>query len=279
MQSTLAGIKVGFGQPVRVMGVINVSPESFFKASVATDARTIAETARALEAEGADFIDVGAMSTAPYLKTQISEEEEAYRLKDAVKSVKRMCRIPVSIDTFRALPAQAGLDAGADILNDIKGFHGNEGLIAIAKRFRGLILMAHPVALDNSPKGAPINTIKKILAGSLKRAKKAGVSLNKIAVDPGIGFFRDTGMPWWQWDAKVLQEIGQLTSLGVPVLAGVSRKSFIGEILNVKNPNDRLSGSLAATAAAVLNGATIIRTHDVKETKEAVRIAEILRKV
>jgi dihydropteroate synthase len=120
--------------------------------------------------------------------------------------------------------------------------------------------------------------IRKIIAEGLRRARAAGIPRRRIVVDPGIGFFRDTGMPWDQWDAAVLVGLGSLRSLGRPLCVGVSRKSFIGKILDLRDTDDRLAGSLAATAIAVVNGAAVIRTHDVAETRDAVRVAERLRR-
>ena len=121
-------------------------------------------------------------------------------------------------------------------------------------------------------------TIRQILAEGLRRARAAGIPQRRIVVDPGIGFFRDVGMPWHEWDARVLVGLGSLRSLGRPVCVGVSRKSFIGKILGQAETADRLFGSLAATAIAVVNGAAVVRTHDVGETRDAVRVAERLRR-
>ncbi len=276
MQNNLAGVCVGPSQPVRVMGVINVSPESFYKDSIYKDEASIGLAARKMEVEGADFIDVGAMSTAPYLNTRITEEEEAYRLKIAIRSIKKMCRVPVCADTSRYAPARAALDAGADVLNDISGLRADPKILALAKKFRGVIVMANPAGLRQRS-GNPISSVKNLLSNSVKIALKSGVSESRVAIDPGIGFFRDQPMKWWQWDLAVLKHLGNLCDLKKPILVGVSRKSFIGEFLKIKKPEDRLAGSLAATAAAVLNGAAIIRTHDVRATREAVRLTEALR--
>jgi dihydropteroate synthase len=124
-----------------------------------------------------------------------------------------------------------------------------------------------------------VASIRRILADGVRRARAAGIPLRRIVVDPGIGFFRDVGMPWHEWDARVLVGLASLRSLGRPVCVGVSRKSFIGAILELPDTADRLAGSLAATAIAVVNGAAVIRTHDVAETRDAVRVAERIRLV
>ncbi|MCG3204707.1 MAG: Dihydropteroate synthase [Elusimicrobia bacterium] len=276
LTTSLAGIKVGKNHPPRIMGIINLSPESFFKGSVPLSKRALMDKAKEMEDDGADFIDVGAMSTAPYLSTQISEEEEERRLVWGLEAIQRSTQIPLSIDTFRARPAKAGLEAGASLLNVITGLEAQSDLLPLLKKFKGLILMAHPKGFKKKGPPQPIPAVKAILRQSIDIAERTGVSPSRMVVDPGIGFFRNFGMLWWKWDLKILRNLDQLNSLRLPVLVGVSRKSFIGEILNLKNPEDRLNGSLAATALAVMKGASILRTHDVKETRECVRLAEKL---
>lgn len=254
------------------MGVINVSPESFYEGSVA-DKKTIVSAARRMEEEGADLIDVGAMSTAPYLKTAISETEEAARLKWAVGLLRKVCRLPISVDTARAHPAEMGIKAGADIINDVSGLTRDPGMARVAGKARGLILMAWPT---RKMTGRPISAVRNLLKQSLTRARPH-ISLSRIVIDPGIGFFREQGLDWWKWDLAVLRDLAELRTLKQPVLVGVSRKSFLGKILNQPRPEDRLAGSLAATAIAVQNGAAIIRTHDVGKTKETVRLVEAIR--
>ena len=273
----LAGISIGGSSPVRIMGVINLSPESFFKDSVPLNKRSLMDIAKKMEDEGADFIDLGAQSTAPYLETHISEEEEERRLLWGIEAIRRTTSIPLSIDTSRARPAKMALEAGATILNDITGLNGDRKILPLLPKFRGLVLMAHPSGLSRKIQKDPVRTVKGCLKKTIALAVKSGASSLRMAIDPGIGFFRKTGMPWWKWDIKILSDLHEFSSLKIPILAGVSRKSFIGEILHQKNPNDRLAGSLAAATIAVMNGASIIRTHDVKVTFEAVRLAEKLR--
>jgi dihydropteroate synthase len=274
--SKLAGIPVGIGHPVRLMGVINLSPESFYKGSIQTNALHVARAAEQITEEGADFIDVGAMSTAPYLKTQISEEEETRRLRQAIKIIVKHTPLPISVDTTRSTPAQAALDHGARIINDVRGLQGDPRMAALVKQFKGLVLMANPQS-TKATLTAPLKDTKTLFTQCVARALKAGRTKGSIVLDPGIGFFRNTKLPWWKWDLEILRNLSQLTTLGYPLLIGVSRKSFIGHLLNVPNPTDRLPGSLAATAIAVLKGASIIRTHDVKATKQAIQLAQTLR--
>ncbi len=276
LSAHLAGVPVGDTLPVRIMAVLNVSPESFYPGSVQTNGEQIAETAHALAGEGADIIDIGAMSTAPYLHTDISVAEETQRLAQAVEATAAAVSIPISADTQRAQPAQAALRAGARILNDVSGLKHDPAMAAlVARTGAGAILMAHEPRPHSGP---PLERIQQALRDSLARAEHAGISPQQIVLDPGIGFFRQPGMAWDEWDCLVLRTLADLRALGFPLLVGASRKSFIGKILAQPRVQDRLIGSLTCAAIAVANGAHIIRAHDVKETVAAVRMAERLRR-
>ena len=275
--ATLASVEVGDPFPVRIIGVLNVSPESFYPGSVRTSPGELVEAAQAMVSAGADFIDIGAMSTAPYLQTAIPVEEERDRLAEAVAVVSQAVAVPVSADTKRSIPARAAIAAGAKIINDVSGLKNDLAMASLVAEARGgLVLMAS----ETSPQaGPPLKRICAALKESLAIARRAGIPEERMVIDPGIGFFRRTGIPWDEWDAQVIRELKELRCLGRPILVGLSRKSFIGKILQQEKPEDRLIGSLAATAIAVYNGAHIIRTHDVGPTREAVRIAERLRPV
>jgi dihydropteroate synthase len=226
-------------------------------------------------AEGADMLDVGAMSTAPYLQTQISEVEEIRRLTWAIGLLRTAISVPVSADTKRSRVALAALGAGATVINDVSGFRCDAAMArAAADHAQGAILMA-----SESAPGAkdPIGTVRDCLNQSLALSDAAGVGRNRIVLDPGIGFFRKGAVSWVEWDCQVLRRLGELRTLGRPILVGVSRKSFIGKLLGKPDPDDRLPGSLAATAIAILNGAHMVRTHDVGATRDAIRLAEALR--
>jgi dihydropteroate synthase len=271
----LAGVKVGDAYPVCIVGIINVSPESFYKSSVKTSLEDIVATAWSMIREGANIIDIGAMSTAPYLRTEISIEEETKRLVSAIKAVKEAVNIPVSADTTRSRPAGAAIKAGADILNDVSGLKNDEEMAkSVADYDIPLIMVAHE---KQQGKGSPIERVIVALKESLNLAQKAEISLEKVVIDPGIGFFRRTEWPWYIWDCNVIGNLQKLRALERPIHIGVSRKSFMGKILNQDKPEQRLHGSLSATAIAVFNGAHMIRTHDVDSTVEAVRLAEQIR--
>jgi dihydropteroate synthase len=276
LYANLGGIDVGDEFPVRIVGAINVSPESFYTGSVSRSEDALRRKGAQMAAEGADLLDIGARSTAPYLETEISEEEEVRRITWAVRAVREAVSVPIAADTTRARVARAALEAGADIVNDVSGLHQDPGMGETVARFgQGLILMAPgggPVVAD------PIDEVRGRLAAGLEAARKVGLAPERIVVDPGIGFFRHAAVPWYEWDSRILTGLAGLQELGRPILVGVSRKSFIGELLGRGRPEDRLEGSLAATAIAVYNGAHLVRTHDVAATREVARMAEALRR-
>ncbi len=277
IRATLAGVHLGDGLPVAVMGALNVSPASFYAGSVVTGGDDLLRAAERMAREGASLLDVGAMSTAPYLSASISASEEAERLGWAVDVLSSKLGVPVSADTSRAEPARAALEAGAAIINDVRGLTADPALAPlVARAGAGLILMASERGgAEGQP---PVDTVMELLEESLRLAIQSGIREERVVVDPGIGFFRRRGIAWHEWDCAILATLGRLRDLGRPVCIGVSRKSFVGEIAGEPDPGRRLPGSLAAVTAAVLGGASLIRAHDVGETVQAVRVAEAIRR-
>jgi len=274
LYANLAGVEIGDGFPVRVVGAINVSPESFYTGSVACDRAALQQLAAQMVEEGADILDIGAMSTAPYLKGVISEQEEEERMAAAVRTVREVVAVPISADTQRSRVAAAALDAGASIINDVSGLSRDPAMAALARRAAGVILMA----CEQGPSAAaPLTMIVHLLRACLKRAHAAGVPPQRIVLDPGIGFFRQAAVAWHDLDCIVLAHLTRLRRLGCPILVGVSRKSFIGRITGRSTPAERLHGSVGAAAIAVYNGAALIRAHDVAATVDAVRTAAAIR--
>jgi dihydropteroate synthase len=183
--------------------------------------------------------------------------------------------VPVSADVSRAGPARAALEAGARMINDVTGLAGDRALARlVADAEAALVLMAAPAAAPSV--GEPVDTVRGALERSLALARAAGIPDERILVDPGIGFFRGDEVAWPDWDCRVLAGLPALRALGRPLYVGVSRKSFIGAVAGIADPAARLPGSLAAAAAAVLGGAHVIRTHDVAETAQAVRVAQAI---
>jgi dihydropteroate synthase len=274
-RADLAGIVLGDGAPVATMGVINVSPESFHAGSVYHGDDAVLAAALAMVEAGAALIDVGARSSAPYRDAAVSEAEETQRLVRAVSLLAAKLPVPVSADTPRAAVARAALEAGARVVNDVSGLADPALARVAAEHEAGLIVMAapgHGRAID-----APVGTVMCILRAALATASDAGVAAGRIVLDPGIGFFRESDVAWHAWDVAVLAGLPELAALGRPLCVGVSRKSFLGAITGRDGPAARLPASLAATAAAVLGGAALVRTHDVAETVDAVRVAERVR--
>jgi len=280
----IANVGVGGKNPVRIMGILNTSPESFYKKSVNTSKTSIKNTVKLMENQGADFIDVGGMSTAPYLSTMISEKTESKRILDAVKIIQNSTNLPISVDTCRAKVASDALEYGVEIINDISGLKYDEKMQdAVSKFSPSLILCAF------SPKivlGNPVTVTKKLFRESLQIAKKSNISSKKIVLDPAIGFFRKSGKgpfftktksDWIERDLSILKNLNSIKQT-FPILISVSNKSFIGKILEKENPKDRLFGSISAEVVSVMNGADIIRTHNVQATKDAVTIASRLSK-
>ena len=278
----LGNVRVGKSNPVRIMGILNTSPESFYKKSISTSRQRIADAVHTMEDEGADFVDVGGMSTAPYLSTMVSEKTEASRIIKAVKIIQQASNLPISVDTCRATIAREALALGVEIINDVTGLKYDPMMPKIVEKYcPSLVLCAYS---KKTITGNQLLKTKYLLRESLKIAKSAKISRTKIVLDPAIGFFRKKGRnsfftkinsDWVKRDLLILENLRSI-KLNSPILVSVSNKSFIGKILKKENPSDRLAGSLAAEAVCVLNGADIIRTHNVCETREAVTVAQKL---
>lgn len=266
IEKTIAGLKVGDAQPVRVMGVINLSRESFYKGSVISG-DSVLDAARRMIDDGADFIDVGARSTW-LLAPKISKEEERKRLIPALKLLKDIA-VSVSVDTMFADIAGEALDAGADIINDVSGFTVDAGMAYVAKEHGCPVILMASNKVPGDPAG--MEAIIESLGRIINAAEEKGINPDNIIIDPAIGRWTPEKLPGY--DYETIDNIQRLRFFGKPILAAISRKSFIGETLN-KPADERLYGSLAATAIAVRNGAHIIRTHDVAATVDAVRVAE-----
>ncbi|MCV0393542.1 MAG: dihydropteroate synthase [Nitrosopumilus sp.] len=279
----LANVKVGGANPIRIMGILNTSPESFYKKSISSSKSQIKNVVKQMESDGADFIDIGGMSTAPYLSTIVSEKIESKRILDAINVIQNSSNLPISIDTCRSNVARNALECGVEIINDISGLKYDKDMQNVISQYSpSLILCAFS---KNILSGNFITETKKLLNESIKIAKKSHVPTEKIVLDPAIGFFRKNGKgPFFtkiksDWVKRDLTTIKNLQSIkqNFPMLISVSNKSFIGNILSQKDPSDRLFGSIAAEAISVINGADIIRTHNIQASKDAIRIASKLK--
>lgn len=274
LHANLAGVEVGDGFPVRIVGAINVSPESFYAGSVARSRAALQRLAVRMVEEGADLLDIGAMSTAPYVKGAIGEDEERRRLVAGVRAVRQVVTVPISVDTQRGSVAAAGLDAGAQVVNDVSGLGYDNDMGNVARQAQGVILMASE---ERASREAPVTMVAALLRQCLRRARAARIERQHIILDPGVGFFRRAALPWYEVDCLLLAHLSKLRQLRQPLLVGVSRKSFIGKLTGRADPGDRMWGSIAAAALAAYNGAALIRTHDVAASRDAVRVATAVR--
>ena len=280
----IGNIGVGGRNPVRIMSILNTSPESFYKKSINTTKAHIKNSIKQMENDGADFIDVGGMSTAPYLSTLISEQTESKRILNTIKIIQNFTNLPISVDTCRAKVAKDALECGVEIINDISGLKYDKKMQNVISEFTpSLILCAYDqkVVIGNS-----VTQTKRLLKDSLKIAKRSNIPFEKIVLDPAIGFFRKTGKgpfftkiksDWLERDLSILKNLNSIKQ-NFPIMISASNKSFIGKILGKENTNDRLFGSVAAETISVMNGSDIIRTHNVEATKDAVTIASKLSK-
>jgi dihydropteroate synthase len=252
-----------------VMGVLNVTPDSFSDGGqFAAPERALAQ-ARRMIAEGADIIDIGAESTRPYGSEPISAQEELQRLQPVLPDVVAL-GIPVSIDSMKSAVVAWALHQGAAIANDIWGLQRDSGMAGlIAERGAPVIIMHNRDSAD--PAIDIMQDIADFFARSLDIAAKAGISPDKIILDPGIGFGKTP-----EQSMTALARLGELQSFGLPLLVGASRKRFISTV-TPSEPHQRLGGSLAAHLLAAQSGAQIIRAHDVAETVQALRVAAAIR--
>jgi dihydropteroate synthase len=263
------------GRRTLLMGIINVTPDSFYDGGKRFDAgRAVADGLELVEA-GADILDVGGESTRPGAPP-VSAEVELQRVRPVVQGLRRTVKVPISIDTYKARVAQTALTEGADIVNDISALRFDPAMVAILAAEKVPVVLMHMQGTPQTMQAEPrydnvLREVQDFLAARARFALAAGVERDKIILDPGIGFGKTL-----DHNLTLLRGLPSLASLGHPLLVGASRKAFIGKILDVP-PDERLEGSLAAAVVAVFGGAHIIRVHDVKETWRALRVADAIR--
>ncbi|MEA3356716.1 MAG: dihydropteroate synthase [Candidatus Bipolaricaulota bacterium] len=260
---------------VLVMGVINVTPDSFYAGGRYDTAAPAIEHGLRLCKEGADIIDIGGESSRPGA-APVSINEEIERVLPVIAGIHKRSDVLISIDTTRAKVAREAITAGASIVNDISALRFDEKLARVIAENGAWVVLMHmqgtPETMQQAPRYTdPVREIKDFLGERIAAATAAGISPSRIIIDPGIGFGKKL-----EHNLAILREINSLTTLGPPVLIGLSRKSFLGEILGLP-AKSRLEGTIAANAIAVANGVDIIRVHDVKEGKRTVEVARRLR--
>jgi dihydropteroate synthase len=260
---------LALGRPL-VMGVLNVTPDSFSDGGRFLDPASALEQASRMIAEGTDILDIGAESTRPYGgAVAVSSDEEIRRLTLVLPAAVAM-GVPVSIDTMKAAVAEWALAAGAAIVNDVWGLQRDSGLArVVAVHQVPVIVMHNRDAAD--PAIDILADISAFFSRSLEIARRAGIAREKIVLDPGIGFGKTA-----EQSLTAIARVGELKSFGLPLLVGASRKRFIDKV-SPAPPDQRLGGSIAAHVLAILGGAAIIRTHDVAETVQALRVAAAIR--
>lgn len=266
--------KLNLGKRTYIMGILNITPDSFSDGGLYLDRDIAIEHAIEMEEQGADIIDIGGESTRPGARS-VSAREECERVIPVVKVLAKRLKIPISIDTSKAEVAHRALDCGAVIVNDIKGLKNNPNLAKLAKRYNAAVVLMHikgtPRTMQKNPKyKSLIYEIMESLRQSIKITKDAGISDNKIVIDPGIGFGKNV-----EHNLNILKKLREFKSLGYPILVGPSRKSFIGKILGT-DVGERLFGTAASVAVAIQNGANILRVHDVYQMRQVVHLTDAI---
>lgn len=255
-----------------IMGILNVTPDSFSENGLFFDFNKAIQHAKQMIDDGADIIDVGGESTRPG-SLPISEKEELRRVKPVIEALAKEIKVPISIDTYKPRIAEECIKAGADMVNDITGL-ANKNMLKILKKCKVPVVVMHmkgkPKTMQKNPQYKDVVAdIKKFFKEKIAIAKKNG--LKDVIIDPGIGFGKTT-----EHNLQIIKRLNEFKELGCPILIGPSRKTFIGKITGL-DVNERLEGTLAAVAISVMNGANIVRVHNVKECARAAKTAYAIR--
>jgi dihydropteroate synthase len=269
-----SGRKLEFEKPL-IMGIVNVTPDSFYAASRVEKDKLIDFAARMVK-EGVDIIDIGGESTRPG-SDRISEEEELNRVVPAVEIVRKNFDVVISVDTYKAKVAEEALKNGAEMLNDVSGLRFDPAMMDVLKTYKPAVVLMHmkgePKTMQENPYYEDV--VKEILYFFKERIEKLqqiGLE-DKVIIDPGIGFGKRLVD-----NLEIIRRISEFNSLKKPLLVGASRKSFIGQVLGNLPPEERLYGTLAVTAYCVLNGVDIVRVHDVKENLHVIKLIQAISK-
>ena len=266
----IGGRRFAWGERTYVMGVINVTPDSFSNDGVDDDVDAAARLAARFQEDGADIIDVGGESTRPpgiYVGSKpVSADEELERVLPMIEAIRRETDLPVSIDTYKAAVAQAALDAGASMINDVWALQRDPDMLKVAAD------AGAPVVLMHNQVGTQYDDlVPDVIEGLRQRvdaAMKGGVRPENIIVDPGMGFGKTA-----EQNLELLRRLGEFDALGLPLLVGMSRKSTIGYVLGLP-VDDRLEGTAATVALSIAGGADIVRVHDVKQMARVARMTD-----
>lgn len=264
------------GSRTHIMGIVNVTPDSFSDDGEFFDKEKAVAHALELEAEGADIIDIGAESTRPG-SVAVSEQEQLERIEGIVGKLAKVLKVPISIDTTSAFVARKCLDVGASIINDISALTNDDSLGPIVAEYRAGIVLMHmqgtPETMQKEPIYADVmQQIKQFLTGAKERAINFGIDIDRIMIDPGIGFGKTT-----EHNLQIIKFLDRLKELELPLLIGTSRKSFIGNILNLP-AKDREWGTAASIVYSIINGAQVVRVHKVKQMKQVVDLTDAIKR-
>lgn len=266
-----------FSKRTYIMGILNVTPDSFSDGGLYFDEKSAIERAYKLIEEGADILDIGGESTRPG-SDPVPVEEELRRTIPVIKKIAKSLPIPISIDTYKAEVARQALEAGASMVNDISGLRFDPEMPKVIAEYNVPVIIMHikgrPKDMQNNPTyEALIPEIMDYFRVSIRLAHKFGIPDDRIIIDPGIGFGKT-----FDHNLQILKNLKEFKKMGKPVAIGASRKAFIGKILDEPDPSKRLEGSLAVAAISIFNGANILRVHDVKETKKVAKVADAIKR-
>ncbi|MBE9127866.1 MULTISPECIES: dihydropteroate synthase [unclassified Coleofasciculus] len=274
-QLTIRGRSFNWGERTYLMGVLNVTPDSFSDGGEFNEPAAALAHAQLLVEAGVDIIDIGGQSTRPGAE-QISVEEELERVLSVLKAIRSVVSVPISVDTTRAFVAQETVAAGADFVNDISGGMFDPDMLSIVAQLGVPIVLMHsrgtPQTMQNLTDYQDlIGEIYEFLERQITAAVQAGIERSHLMIDPGIGFAKTA-----EQNLEIIRQLSAFDSLGVPLVVGVSRKSFIGRILNQPEPKRRVWGTAAACCGAIATGADILRVHDVLEMQDVCRVADAI---
>jgi dihydropteroate synthase len=262
---TIGGVSFAWGSRTFIMAIVNLTPDSFSGDGTGGDVGRAVEAAVAAETAGADLLDLGGESTRPGHRP-ITAEEEIARVVPALRAIAPRVAIPISVDTSKAAVARAAIEAGASLVNDVRGLIGDPELASVVASSGVPVVVMHDVEPD--PAGDLLAEIRRELERRVERAVGAGIPASRIVVDPGFGFGKD-----WRQNLELLRRLPELRAIGLPLLVGLSRKRTIGRVLDLP-VSDRLEGTLATTVLAIAGGADVVRVHDVGPNVRAARMAD-----
>ncbi|HHF52230.1 MAG TPA: dihydropteroate synthase [Candidatus Aminicenantes bacterium] len=258
------------------MGILNVTPDSFSDGGIYLDKKSAVQKGLQLIKDGADILDIGGESTRPG-SHPVTAEEEKRRILPVISEIRKKTDALISVDTTKSEVLKSALDAGADILNDISAMRFDPKILGLASKQDIPVIIMHMKGTPRNMQESPeydnvIQEIKTFLKQRITDALTAGIKKNKIIIDPGIGFGKRL-----KDNLKIISNLSAFSELGFPILIGVSRKSFIGDLLNL-SPEKRIEGTIASSLISILQGAHILRVHDVSSLKKAVIVAEAIMK-